>query len=148
MELLLLFIIGIVISKYIGKKSRVAAIANAVVVIIFSILLFYSSDNATLVYLARNTMSESAYNILHSALRNPFIFIRWGYSSYISIVFFITFFFIAVSTMFTVQTIKKYFSEEEVVRYNDDRKKKLKFLRYEQKISKDKLYLVFGGFLS
>ena len=147
MELLLLIIIEIVMLKYIEKKSRVATIANAVVLIFFSVLIFYSSDSKVIAYIARSTMSESSYNILHSSLRSPLFFIRWGYSSYISIIFLLVFFTIIISTIFTVQTIRKYISSVEYVKYNDN-KKKLKFFRLQQNLSKNKLYLKFGRFLS
>ena len=148
MDLLLLFIVGIVISEYTEKRSKFINIVNSVAFIIFSVLVFYGSNNPVIMYAARNQLGDMGYNTLHNALHYTFLIGNIKYSSYIGLVIFLSLVMIVAATCFTVKVVRKIIKLVKSRKPEKIIEKKYKFSLIKNENSFNKLYLVFGEFLS
>ena len=148
MDLLLLFILGIVISEYTEKKSKVVNIVNSVVFIIFSLLIFYGSNNSVITYAAQNTLDGSFYEALHTSLRYEVVIFSVHYSSYFAILLFLLLLSIFIGMVITVKIVKSFIAVKKEEQAEKLETKKLHFSITSNEVKFNKLYLIFGGFLS
>ena len=148
MDLLLLFILGIVISEYTEKKSRIINIVNSVVFIIFGLLIFYGSENSFIMYAAQNTLNSSFYVALHGALRYPIVIFGIEISSYFLILVSLIIISVIVGTLITVKIVQSFINikTEQKAENLDEKQSHISIKNNEIKLNK--LYLIFGGFLS
>lgn len=148
MDLLLLFLVGIVISEYTEKRSKFVNIVNSIAFIIFSVLIFYGSDNSLVIFAAKNTLNSELYANFHSALRFSFVMNGIAFSSYYSLLVLLSILMIIIATCFTVRIVKYMIKISKTKQPSKLIEKKYNFSIEKNENSDKKLYLVFGEFLS
>ena len=148
MDLLLLFVLGIVISEYTEKKLRVVNIVNSIVFVIFSLLIFYGSENSLIVYAAKHTLNGLFYTSLHSLLRFTIEIFGIQISSYFLLLTFLILVSFVIGTIITIKIVKSFIKIKRDNKAENLIDKTAQNSIYESGIKINKLYLVFGRFLS